>query len=79
MDWFIYFLLFTVLHIPGIINFYHKDGANNPYLLFAHSLLNGELRLPAMPNYLRISLGTPEEMLEFWRVWDLLGSHPMSM
>jgi histidinol-phosphate aminotransferase len=33
----------------------------------------------AMPNYLRISLGTPEEMLEFWRVWDLLGSHPMSM
>lgn len=35
--------------------------------------------IPAMPNYLRISLGTPEEMLEFWRVWDLLGSHPMSM
>ncbi|MEP6601305.1 MAG: histidinol-phosphate transaminase [Nitrospirota bacterium] len=35
--------------------------------------------IPSMPNYLRISLGTPEEMLEFWRVWDLLGSHPMSM
>ncbi len=35
--------------------------------------------IPAMPNYLRISLGTPDEMLEFWRVWDLLGSHPMSM
>ena len=52
LDWFIYFLLFTVLHIPGIINFYHKDGANNPYLLFAHSLLHGDLRLPAMPNYL---------------------------
>jgi histidinol-phosphate aminotransferase len=35
--------------------------------------------IPSMPNYLRISLGTPQEMREFWRVWDLLGSHPMSM
>jgi histidinol-phosphate aminotransferase len=35
--------------------------------------------IPSMPNYLRISLGTPAEMHEFWRVWDLLGSHPMSM
>jgi histidinol-phosphate aminotransferase len=35
--------------------------------------------ISSMPNYLRISLGTPEEMREFWRVWDLLGSHPMSM
>ncbi len=35
--------------------------------------------IPTMPAYLRISLGTPAEMLEFWRVWDLLGSHPMSM
>ena len=35
--------------------------------------------IPSMPNYLRISLGTRTEMLEFWRVWDLLGSHPMSM
>jgi histidinol-phosphate aminotransferase len=35
--------------------------------------------IPSMPNYLRISLGIPEKMREFWRVWDLLGSHPMSM
>jgi histidinol-phosphate aminotransferase len=35
--------------------------------------------IPSMANYLRVSLGTPEEMREFWRVWDLLGSHPMSM
>ena len=35
--------------------------------------------IPSMSNYLRISLGTPTEMQEFWRVWDLLGSHPMSM
>jgi histidinol-phosphate aminotransferase len=35
--------------------------------------------IPSMPTYLRISLGIPERMREFWRVWDLLGSHPMSM
>jgi histidinol-phosphate aminotransferase len=35
--------------------------------------------IATMPNYLRVSLGSPEEMIEFWRVWDLLGSHPMSM
>lgn len=36
-------------------------------------------RIPEMPTYLRVSLGTPEEMLEFWRIWDLQGLHPMSM
>lgn len=32
-----------------------------------------------MPNYVRVSLGLPQEMAKFWRVWDLLGSHPMAM
>lgn len=32
-----------------------------------------------MPTYLRVSLGSSDQMMEFWRVWDLLGSHPMSM
>jgi histidinol-phosphate aminotransferase len=35
--------------------------------------------IPEMPTYLRISLGKPEEMHEFWRVWDVFGSHRMSM
>ena len=34
---------------------------------------------PSMNTYVRVSFGTPPEMKEFWRVWDLLGSHPMSM
>jgi len=34
---------------------------------------------PAMPKYLRVSLGTPAQMLEFWRVWDLMPHHPMAM
>jgi len=27
---------------------------------------------PPMLDYVRISLGTPTDMQEFWRVWDLL-------
>lgn len=32
-------------------------------------------------HYLRVSLGTPEDMRTFWRVWDLMpgGGHGMSM
>ncbi len=26
----------------------------------------------SMPKHVRLSFGTPEEMIEFWRVWDLL-------
>lgn len=36
-------------------------------------------KFPSMPNHVRISLGAPDEMIEFWRVWDLLPmtDHPM--
>ena len=27
---------------------------------------------PPMDTYIRVSLGRPEEMLAFWRTWDLL-------
>src|SRR5277367_1237871 len=27
---------------------------------------------PSMSNYVRVSFGTPQEMIEFWRVWDLI-------
>ncbi len=36
-------------------------------------------RFPSMDKYVRVSLGKPAEMLEFWRVWDLLPTHKMSM
>jgi histidinol-phosphate aminotransferase len=36
--------------------------------------------VPALASYIRVSLGTPAEMREFWRVWDLLpGGHMMAM
>jgi histidinol-phosphate aminotransferase len=33
----------------------------------------------SMPTYLRVSLGTPAEMKEFWRVWDLMPVQKMAM
>jgi histidinol-phosphate aminotransferase len=51
----------------GIIDHYRKNDI----------LLGPEI--PGMPNYARVSLGVPEEMREFWAVWDLLGEHPMAM
>jgi len=30
-------------------------------------------------TYVRVSLGTPLDMRQFWRVWDLLPAHKMSM
>ena len=51
IDWLIYFAAFSILHIPGILNFYSNDGANNPYLMFADSLLHGHLNLPSMDSY----------------------------
>jgi len=36
-------------------------------------------RIPEMNKYLRVSLGTPAEMLEFWRVWDLMPLQKMAM
>ena len=35
--------------------------------------------IPLMPNYVRVSLGTADQMKEFWRVWDLQHRHPMAM
>jgi histidinol-phosphate/aromatic aminotransferase/cobyric acid decarboxylase-like protein len=35
--------------------------------------------IPAMDKYIRVSLGTPAEMQEFWRVWDLMPVGKMAM
>jgi len=33
--------------------------------------------IPSMAKHIRVSLGTPDDMLEFWRVWDLMPRHTM--
>jgi 4-amino-4-deoxy-L-arabinose transferase-like glycosyltransferase len=50
-DWVIYFSCFIILQIPAIINFYYNNGSNNPYTLFAQSLLDGHLNLPSVQSY----------------------------
>jgi histidinol-phosphate/aromatic aminotransferase/cobyric acid decarboxylase-like protein len=35
---------------------------------------------PGFDKYIRVSIGTPAEMREFWRAWDLMpGGHMMHM
>ncbi len=36
--------------------------------------------VPQMDRYVRVTIRTPEDMHEFWRVWDLVpgGSHKMA-
>lgn len=51
VEWVLYFGVFAVLHIPGIINFYDNDGVNNAYLRFSESLLQGHFTMPEMPAY----------------------------
>ena len=43
-----------------------------------HEILVGR-PIPAFDKSIRVSLGTPTEMREFWRVWDLMPAHQMSM
>jgi len=43
-----------------------------------NKILVGPL-VPEMDKYVRVSIGTTEEMREFWRVWDLLPPHKMVM
>lgn len=44
-----------------------------------HDILIGP-PFPALDKYIRVSVGRPAQMREFWRVWDLMpGHHNMSM
>jgi histidinol-phosphate/aromatic aminotransferase/cobyric acid decarboxylase-like protein len=43
-----------------------------------HGIMIGP-NIVSMEHYIRVSLGTPTEMREFWRVWDQLPSAGMHM
>lgn len=49
-EWIIYFVCFLLLNVPALYNYYQKD-FENAYLLFAQSLAQGKLTLPAMDYY----------------------------
>jgi histidinol-phosphate aminotransferase len=68
--------------IDSHTNFVMMKGGLPPQQIIEHFQKNKILLGPLiqqMPKYVRISLGKPEEMLEFWRVWDALPAHPMAM
>jgi histidinol-phosphate aminotransferase len=50
--------------------------------VFEHLRKNNILVAPPIPEmnkYIRVSLGTPADMLQFWLVWDLMPGHKMDM
>ena len=60
-------MLKTGGHGQDVIQHFNKNG-----------ILLGPL-VPSMPTYVSVSLGTPAEMKEFWRVWDLMPAQKMTM
>src|SRR5213592_4264071 len=62
-----FFMLKTGGHANGAIDHLKK-----------HSILVAP-PIPSMAKYIRVSLSTPHDMVEFWRVWDLMPAHHMEM
>ena len=61
--------------IPSYANFFMMDTGRPIRQVIEHFKQNNVLvgrRFPPLETYVRVSLGLPEEMKEFWRVWDLM-------
>lgn len=59
--------------IPSYANFAMMDAGRPAADVSAYFKKNGILigrRFPLMDNYVRISFGKPNEMQQFWKVWD---------
>lgn len=56
---------FVMVHLGG------RDAAEVKKFFKKHHILIGR-PYDAMPEYIRISLGTPSQMKAFWKVWELL-------
>ncbi|HWZ45766.1 MAG TPA: histidinol-phosphate transaminase [Candidatus Saccharimonadales bacterium] len=68
--------------IDSHTNFVMLDPRRPVEEVFAHLQKNNvQIGPPApeMSKYLRVSLGTPEEMLQFWKIWDLMPVGKMAM
>jgi histidinol-phosphate aminotransferase len=68
--------------IDSHTNFVMMDAHQPADDAIAHFLKN-KVRIgrhfPPLANHIRVSLGTPAAMNEFWRIWDLLPHSKMSM
>jgi histidinol-phosphate aminotransferase len=65
----------TLKPIESDTNFVMMNTNRSAEVLIEHFRRNNILigrRFPPMDTYVRVSLGTPQEMQAFWRVWDSL-------
>jgi histidinol-phosphate aminotransferase len=63
--------------IPSFANFAMLDAGRPTTQVASHFKQSGILigrRFPPMENFVRVSFGRPNEMQQFWRVWDRLKS-----
>jgi len=63
-------------------NFVMMQSPHPVDLVFEHLKKNNVLVAPPIPEmnkYIRVSLGTPADMRQFWREWDLMGGQKMKM
>ena len=61
--------------IDSQTNFVMVNPMRSPDEVIAHLKKNNILigpKYPVLDKYIRVSLGTPAEMAQFWRVWDLM-------
>ena len=61
--------------IDSQTNFAMIDTGRPAAVVIAHFASHGLVLPPPIPHYgkhVRVSLGTPAQMDEFWRVWDLM-------
>jgi histidinol-phosphate aminotransferase len=68
--------------IDSHANFFMMDTHHSSQEVIEHFQKNQVLigrRFPAMDTHIRVSLGTPPEMLKFWQVWDMLHYSQMHM
>jgi histidinol-phosphate aminotransferase len=68
--------------IDSNANFVMMNAQRPAPQVIEHFKKNGVLigrPFPPLDNYIRVTLGKPVEMAEFWRVWDLAPSHKMEM
>jgi histidinol-phosphate aminotransferase len=54
-------MLNTVRPAKGVVDHFARNGIALPP------------PFAPLDNYMRVSIGTPSDMREFWRVWDLMG------
>jgi histidinol-phosphate aminotransferase len=68
--------------IDSNANFVMMNAQRPATEMIEHFKKNGVLigrPFPPLDNYIRVTLGKPDEMAEFWRVWDLAPAHKMEM